>query len=220
MSNLSELGISPISSRIDFLKIVNRGLFPQLTPEDIVDLIPWNLDKYAVRDFRKYFDTLVKLFNKGWQSFSDNFRALDIACGGNNAEGWYPWLPGILSQLGAEVIGIDIGTQPPELSGLYTHISFDLTDLSENGLLDIPDIEGQQFDLITFLNTINPFISSDEMERIALSKNKSLTQIQGSIFSNIGTLLKPNGILYADLRQGWQLAFRKTPKGLLPLSPI
>jgi hypothetical protein len=87
MSNLSELGLTPIRSNIDFLKIVNNGLFPNLTPEDIEELIPRGLDKYAVRDFRTYFDTFVTLFDGGWNSFSNNFRALDIVCGGYDGEG-------------------------------------------------------------------------------------------------------------------------------------
>jgi hypothetical protein len=35
MANAEQLGITPIKERLDFLKLVNRGYFPQMSVEDI-----------------------------------------------------------------------------------------------------------------------------------------------------------------------------------------
>lgn len=110
--------------------------------------------------------------------------------------------------------GVDIGSQPESLQDVYHHIQYDLTNLSSKGLSDIPSLQNEKFDLITFLNTINPYVPSDVMTRMARDKGKLLSEVQDSIFSNIGSLLKPNGIVYADTREGWQVAFRNTSNGL------
>lgn len=215
MADLEKLGITiPINSRLDFLKIVRDGKFESLTSKDIEQIIPWGLDKYTVRDLRLYFNDFVKMFGNGWKIFNSGFTSLDVACGASDSEGFWPWLPAIMSNLGASSVGVDIGSQPESLQGAYHHIKYDLTDLSSNGLSDIPYLQGERFNLITFLNTINPNVPSDVMSRIASDKGKLLSEVERSIFSNIGNLLKPNGIVYADMKAGWQLAFKNSPKGL------
>ena len=215
MAILEQLGVSiPIKNRGDFLTIVKNGKFKDLSPKDIESIIPWGIDKYTVRDLRTYFDDFVKMFDKGWGVFNNNFSSLDVACGANNSETFWPWLPAILSNLGAKCVGVDIGSQPESLQGIYHHIQYDLTDLSNNGLSDVPGLVNERFDLITFLNTITPNVPSDVMTRIARDKGKLLSEVQDLIFSNIGSILKPNGIVYADTRSGWQLAFRNSPNGL------
>ena len=215
MASLEKLGVTiPISSRDDFLQIVRNGKFKDLSPKDIEAIIPWGIDKYTVKDLRTYFDDFVKMFGKGWRIFNRNFSSLDVACGASDSEGFWPWLPAILSNVGATCVGVDIGSQPESLRGIYTHIPFDLTHLGSNGLADIPSLGGEKFDLITFLNTITNFVPSDVMTRIARDRGRLLSEVQDSVFSNIETLLKPNGIVYADTLQGWQLAFRNTKNGL------
>ncbi len=218
MTSIQEIGISPISQRTDFLRILDTVSFSQLTGEDIEEIIPWNLDKYTVRDFRTYLGKIVSTFGQGWGVFSNNFTALDICCGGcgYKSEGFYPWWPAILSQLGADVTGIDIGDQPKELTGMYTHIQYDVTDLSV-GLTEIPEIAENKFHLITCLNTINPYISSDVMVETAWNKRKNTFDMQHILFRDIDKLLVNGGLAFVDSHEAWQQMFRKTREGLIQL---
>jgi hypothetical protein len=210
MAHYSEYGFSPIQSPIEFLNMVGEGKFSQLTPDDMVNgLIPWKMDKYTLRDFRGYFDEILELMGEGWDTFQHNFSSLDIACGAKDSEGFYPWWPAILAKLGADSYGIDLGNQPDQLAGMYHHTVFDLTQIPESGLKGIRGIAGKQFNLITFLNTINPYVPSDVMRRTASQNGTTLSRVQDSILHNIGDIMKENAILYMDTQQGWQQAYRK-----------
>src|SRR3989344_8057722 len=120
--------LQPIQRCIDFLPYVASGQYRNMPMNRLEQIVPWNLDKYNLRDFQKYLTEIAHAFGGDWEVFK-GLKCLDICCGSNDGEGFYPWLPPILSTLGAEVTGLDLGTQPEELKDLYTHISLDITKL-------------------------------------------------------------------------------------------
>lgn len=211
MSKLESLGIPPIVTRQDFMQVLAAGNFRYLSPDDIEQIVPWDLDKYTLSDFRRYFDRFVQLFGGNWNIFAHHFASLDIACGGIDSEGFYPWMPVILAYLGASATGIDVGHQPAELAGIYQHYEYDLANLSDNGLFDIPGIATNGgFNLITFLSTITPsFGSSDVMRSTSKIRGMNMEHIETNILNHVEDLLLPGGILFMDSRQGWQQAFKK-----------
>lgn len=105
--------------------------YPSANSEDFSDFWPniW-VDSLAER-----FGSLENIRGK---------RALDLACGSldslDDGPGFEPWLPRILTELGASVVGIDIGSLEGEP---YEHYNI---DLSAKGALNfLPD---HYFDII------------------------------------------------------------------------
>ncbi len=208
---------NPISRRSDFFPYISSGQYANMPFEQLDQLVPWGIDKYNLRDFKKYLNEIANDMGGCWDVFK-GIKHLDICCGSFDGEGFYPWLPAIMSHLGAEVTGLDLGSQPDDLKNLYTHITFDIITLGENGLHDIAGIKNQQFNLITFLNTITSFVPSDVLTRMARDVGISLSSIQEKILKDIDKLLYPNGILYFDSKTKWQEKFIKKGNSLVKIS--
>lgn len=167
---------------------------------------------------QKYLNEIAGYMgSSSWEVFK-GIKHLDICCGSYDGEGFYPWLPAIMSHLGAEVTGLDLGSQPDDLTNLYTHISFNLITLSEDGLHDVTGLNNQQFTLITFLNTITSFVPSDVLTRMARNAGTTLPEIQVKVLKDIDKLLYPNGILYFDSITEWQEIHIKRGSALVKIS--
>lgn len=200
--------LQPIQKCTDFLPYVANGQYRNMSMEQLEQIVPWSLDKFNLRDFQIYLTAIAHAFGGDWEVFR-GLKCLDICCGSNDGEGFYPWLPPILSTLGAEVTGLDLGTQPEELNHLYTHISYDITKLDNQGLHSIQGIGDKKFDLITFLNTINSFVPSDVLSSMAWNSDQSLKEIQRKVLKNIPQLLNSGGVLCYDSLAKWQIIYKK-----------
>ena len=62
MANAEQLGIQPIRDRLDFLILVNKGHFPQMSEKDIESIVPpGGLDRSSISYARRYIHKLVAL---------------------------------------------------------------------------------------------------------------------------------------------------------------
>ncbi len=132
---------------------------------------------------------------------------LDLACGSRNYEknshkAYDPWMPRLLLELGANVIGIDFAKQTDEK---FESFQIDLTVLNALGFIPTGSVDACHMDGFPTTEAIKSF----------LEKGVSWKKLKENLTEHFQRILKPNGIILQAFTESCDdFVKRYTPSGL------
>lgn len=180
----TEIDIQKERDWMDFVHNLRKNLAAKYNAnEDDTDLIGLGLDLEAVREA---FGDIQNVKGK---------RILDIACGSNGSEfgdtPHAPWFCRSLKELGANVVGVDIG----DLNG--EEFEHHKLDLSVPGALDIfPDHSFDAINSVAFFDSPRLMMEHIRLSSTVIASDSGLiNRTMKEIGSQIKRLLKEDGKL-------------------------